>query len=423
MTDTITCPNCGHAIEVHAAAAAQIAEHIRREVESELRRKEDDYIRRDKELETARGGIDDEIAARVQAQLSQLRSQVEQSARSAIGAEIEGLQTQLTTAQAKLQQTQAAELELRKARARLEEQKRELELTVTRTLDAERDKIRQDAQKQAAELNRLRDADKDRVIGDLRKQIEDLNRMSESAAQRTQGETLELELENSLRRFFPNDTIEAIPAAHNGGDVLQRVVDNNGTPCGTILWESKRTKNWNDAWLPKLREDQRRAKSDFAVILSVEMPKNVATFGCVDGVWVTNRACFLGLAAALRAGLIAAAHARETTQGKINKVDLLFTYFAGAEFRQIVEGIVEAFVALKQDLDSEKRSLTRIWNKREKQIERAIVNTTALYGDLSAIVGPSLPSIPQLELRSIVAANRPAEEPSDEVAVAESIPF
>jgi len=153
------------------------------------------------------------------------------------------------------------------------------------------------------------------------------------------------------------------------------------------------------------------------------MPKNVVTFACVDGVWVTNRACFLGLAAALRAGLIAAAHARATAQGKINKVDLLFTYFAGAEFRQIVEGIVEAFVALKQDLDSEKRSLTRIWNKREKQIERAIVNTTALYGDLSAIIGPSLPSIPQLELRSIVAANRPAEEPSDEVAVAESIPF
>lgn len=423
MTDTITCPNCGHEIAVHAAAAAQIAEHIRHEVDAELRRREDDFIRREKELESARGRIDEELAARVQAQIGQLRVRAEEAARSAIGNEVAGLQSQLATAQTKLQQAQMAELELRKDRAALEDQKRELELTVTRTLDTERDKIRLEAQKQAAELNRLRDADNDRVIGDLRKQIEDLNRLSEFAAQRTQGETLELELENSLRRFFPGDMIEAIPAAASGGDVLQRVVDNNGTFCGTILWESKRTKNWNDAWLPKLREDQRRAKSEFAAILSVEMPKNVSNFGCIDGVWVTNRACFLGLAAALRAGLITAAHARETAQGKVAKVDLLFAYFAGAEFRLKVEGIVESFVALKQDLDSEKRSLTRIWNKREKQIERAMANTTALYGDLGAIIGPSLPSIPQLELRAVVAANRPANESGDETAVAESIPF
>jgi hypothetical protein len=268
MTDTITCPNCGHEIEVHAAAAAQIAEHIRHEVEAEARRKEEDFARRERgfaarqnELESAREALDEEIKSRVQNQFGLLRAQAEEAARTAVSDEVTGLQSQLSAAHTKLQQTQAAELELRKARLTLEEQKRELELTVTRTLDVERDKIRQDAQKQFVELNRLREADKDRVICDLRKQIEDLNRMSESAAQRTQGETLEIELENSLRRFFPGDTIEAIPAAANGGDVLQRVVDNNGTLCGTILWESKRTKNWNNSWLPKLREDQRRARS------------------------------------------------------------------------------------------------------------------------------------------------------------------
>ena len=242
MTDTITCPNCGHEIEVHAAAAAQIAEHIRHEVEAEAHRKEEDFARRERgfaarqnELESAREALDEEIKSRVQNQIGLLRAQAEEAARTAVSDEVTGLQSQLTTAQIKLQKAQAAELDLRKDRLTLEEQKRELELTVTRTLDAERDKIRQDAQKQFVELNRLREADKDRVIGELRKQIEDLNRMSESAAQRTQGETLEIELENSLRRFFPGDTIEAIPAAANGGDVLQRVVDNNGTPCGTIM--------------------------------------------------------------------------------------------------------------------------------------------------------------------------------------------
>jgi hypothetical protein len=71
------------------------------------------------------------------------------------------------------------------------------------------------------------------------------------------------------------------------------------------------------------------------------------------------------------------------------------------EFRQRVEGIVEAFVTLKEDLESEKRSMRRMWNKREKQLDRAVNNTTAMYGDLGGILGPKLPSIPQLELASI----------------------
>ena len=149
------------------------------------------------------------------------------------------------------------------------------------------------------------------------------------------------------------------------------------------------------------------------MLLSVELPKSLANFGCIDGTWITNRDCYIGLAAALRHGVIEAARARETAHGKMTKVDLVFQYFAGSEFRQKIEGLVEAFVEMKKDLDSEKRSFCRIWNKREKQIARAMVNTSALYGDLGYIIGPGLTGIPQLELGSIAEAKRPTNRLED----------
>lgn len=399
MSDRINCPQCGHPIEIHAAAAAQLRERIVRELEGPI-------AQRERALQQKLSQADADLQTRLNVEIDRLRMEAEAAARSAMSNEVSGLQSELDAARVKLDAANAAELALRKDRRALEDQKRELELTLTRKLDEERATLREEARLQLELINRRRDEDKDKLIGDLRRQIEDMKRTAEFASQQTQGFTQELELETELRRQFPQDTIEPIPGGANGGDVLQRVFDTNGTPCGSILWESKRTKTWNDQWLPKLREDQRRSRSEFAVLLSVEMPKGVPNFKCIDGTWVTNRSCYIGLAAALRAGLIEAARARETAQGKLTKVDLVFQYFAGAEFRQKVEGIVESFVALKQDLDSEKRSLCRIWNKREKQIHRAMANTTALYGDLSVIIGPALPSIPQLELSAIAEPKR-----------------
>jgi hypothetical protein len=278
-----------------------------------------------------------------------------------------------------------------------------LELTVNRRLDEERHKIRDEARNRTIEENRLRDADKEKLIGDLRRQIDDLKRSAELGSQQAQGEVLEVELENVLRRQFPCDTIEAVPRSVHGGDVIQHVFDSNGQSCGSILWESKRTKSWNDNWLPKLRDDQRAVKAHLAALLTAELPKNLTHFGCVDGTWITDRACLIGLAAALRVGLIEAARARSSLQGKYTKVDLVFQYLAGAEFRQKIEGIVEAFVAMKHDLESEKRSLHRIWIKREKQLDRAVANTAGLYGELGGIIGANLPRIALLELDMAIA--------------------
>jgi hypothetical protein len=171
-----------------------------------------------------------------------------------------------------------------------------------------------------------------------------------------------------------------------------------------------------------LRDDQRAAKADFAVLFTAQMPKDLAAFGCIDGVWVTNRMCLVGLAAALRAGLIETARTRRCVEGKQTKIELAFRYLSGPEFRQRIEGIVEAFVAMKDDLESEKRSLHRLWAKREKQVDRAAINAAGLWGDLGGILGARLPSIANLELAPDLA-DAPGEEENPADALLENSPF
>lgn len=410
MAETIICPNCHFEIEVHAAVTAQMREHLRKEWEAEVRRKECDLTARgrnldlrEQELESSRQSLDQEVLTRLAQERVRLLEEAEETARRSLSLEVDDLQKDLSSTKNKLAQAQATELDLRKDRRVLEDQKRELELTVNRRLDGERHKLREEARNLAVEENRLREAEKDKLVGDLRRQINDLKRSAELGSQQAQGEILELDLENVLRQQFPCDSIEAVPRSTHGGDVIQHVFDNNGQSCGMILWESKRTKSWNDNWLPKLRDDQRAVKAHLAAVLTAELPKNVANFGCIDGTWVTNRSCLVGLAAALRVGLIETARARSSIQGKYTKVDLVFQYLAGADFRQKIEGIVEAFVALKHDLESEKRSLHRIWIKREKHIDRAVANTSGLYGELGGIIGANLPRIALLELDQAIA--------------------
>ncbi len=402
---TIICPNCQFEIEVQAAATAQMRDHLRKELEADIRKMECELTGRERELHLrelqlndARQVIDEEVARRLAVERKLLREEAELTVRNSMAHEVHDLQEEMAGLRTKLSEACAAELQVRKERIALEDQKRELELTVQRQIDDERNKIREQAKGEILEENRLREADKEKLIGDLRTQISDLKRRSEVGCAGVQGEVQEVELENLLRQHFPYDTIEPVPVSFNGGDVMQHVFDSTGQACGTILWESKRTKSWNANWLPKLRDDQRAAKAHIAALLTAELPKDTANFGCIDGTWVTNRACLVGLAAALRAGLIETARARSLLHGRLTKFDLVFQYLAGAEFRQRVEGIVEAIVALKYDLDSEKRAFNRRWTKREKHIDRAIANTAGLYGELGGLTGVKLPRIALLEL-------------------------
>jgi hypothetical protein len=429
MTDTIVCPSCGADIAVSEILAAQIRQNMRQEFDREARQKDreleqrlDEIRRQERALTAAQQLMEQEIATRVAQEQARLAEEARKQAQESVKLEMCDLQDQLADAKEKITQAHQAELQLRKERRELEDQQRELELTVNRTLDAERAKVRVDAMRAAAEENRLHLADKDKLITDLRDQIDDLRRISEQGTAQSRGEAMEILLEDLLRDVFPHDTIEPVPASFPGGDVLQHVHDLAGLDCGTILWESKRTKNWNEGWLPKLRNDQRAAKAHLAVLATVEMPKGLTTFGNIDGIWVTSRHCLVGLATALRYGLIEAARTKRSQEGRKTKIEVLYNYLAGSEFRQRIEGIVEAFITMKEDLESEKRSLHRLWAKREKQLERAALNTSGMYGDLAGILGPNLPSIANLELAP-VTADAPSDEETPADALLENSPF
>jgi len=213
-----------------------------------------------------------------------------------------------------------------------------------------------------------------------------------------------LVLREGSKDFFWKATVQElqpVPKGEFGGDVLQRVIGPLNQPCGTILWESKRTKNWSDGWLANLREDQRKAKADVALIVSNALPKGVHTFDHVDGVWVTDTRCAVPVAIALRQSLIEIAAARQAGESQQTKMDLVYRYLTGPRFRHRIEAIVEKFSDMQSDLDKERKAMTRLWAKREAQIRGVIEATAGMYGDLQGIAGTVLEEIEGIDLPMI----------------------
>jgi hypothetical protein len=224
-----------------------------------------------------------------------------------------------------------------------------------------------------------------------------LKRRAEQGSQQLQGEVQELELESQLTTRFPFDVLQPVRKGEHGGDLLQRVVSSQGQDSGSILWETKRTKAWSDGWLPKLREDQRNAKADIAVIVSQTLPKNTESFEMIDGVWVTHPRTLLPVACVLRHSLIEIEAARRASEGQQTKAELAYQYLSGSRFRQRVQAIVEAFTSMQEDLEKEKRAIIKQWAKRDEQIGRVMQATVGMYGDLQGIAGKSIQEIEGLE--------------------------
>ena len=256
---------------------------------------------------------------------------------------------------------------------------------------------RRKARNEAEEELALKVTEKELQITSMQKTIEELKRKSEQGSQQLQGEAQELRLEDVLRQKFIYDTITQIAKGERGGDVLQRVIS-NGKDCGAILWESKRTKNWSGAWLAKLREDMIEAKADIAVLATQAMPPEIKTFGFLDGVYVTSFENTEPVALILRHTLIEVSNARMASEGFATKTELLYQYLTGPRFRQRIGAIVEAFTIMKEDLDKERRAISKQWEKREKQIENLMFATTGMYGDLQGIAGKSIQEIEGMNL-------------------------
>src|SRR5271166_6388206 len=412
--DMIECPNCGHAIPVSEALSHQIAERARAETKAEIDKLQSSLTSKEKELQEREGKVDALVQERVAAAATQIERDARQKANISVSIELADLKNQLAEASQQRDVAQRAELEARKRVRELDERAKNLDLEAARKLDVERHKIQEEASKRADEEYGLKLAEKEKQIQDAKKANEELKRKLEQGSQQTQGEVLELQLEEMLRSAFPMDHIEPVPKGVNGADVIHKVLSRSGRLCGTIVWESKRTKAWSDGWLQKLKEDQRKLTAEIAVLVSEALPKDCNNFSNVGGIWVSNAQCAIGLAAALRMQLLHVAMARAAAAGAKHKSEVLYEYVSSTEFRHRVESIAEAFIAMEAGLQEEKRATQRQWAKREKQIEQVILNTAGMYGELQALAG--LPDLPAL------TAGATTDEPEEHSAMVLKLP-
>jgi hypothetical protein len=409
---TITCPSCSTEIKLTESLAAPLIQATRAEYETKIAQKERDIFRREatlrdqqKAVEHMRNTIDEQVAEKVRSERSAIAAEEAKKAKLAAASDLETktrelaeLQEVLAQRNAKLEQAQKAQVDLMRKQRELDDAKRELDLTVEKRVQDSIADIRQSAKREAEEALKLKITEKEIQITSMQRQIDELKRKAEQGSQQQQGEALELELEIMLRAKFPVDSIEPVGKGEFGGDVLQRVVGPIGQNCGIILWESKRTKNWSDGWLAKLRGDQRVAGADIAVMVSRALPKDIENFGHVEGVWITEPRCAMPLVIALRQTLIEVANSRQAQDGQETKMELVYHYLTGSKFRHRVEAIVEKFSDMRADLDRERKTMTRLWAKREAQIQGVIESTVGMYGDLQGIAGREIQEIEGLQL-------------------------
>ena len=299
---TIICPQCKTEIKLTESLAAPLLADVKRQFEQRLAQKDADMAKREQSLneraesiEKAKATLDQQIAAKLQQERVRIAAEEQQKAKMVLGndlnqkaKEINTLQEVLKQRDAKLAEAQQAQAELIGKQRELDDAKREMELTIAKRVQADLDSEREKAKKEAEEELKFKVMEKDQTITAMQKQIEDLKRRAEQGSQQLQGEVQELELEALLRRNFPATRSSRCPKANSAAMCCTASSARLDQVCGTILWESKRTKNWSDGWLAKLREDQRAAKAEIAVIVSQALPKDVDTFGFVDGVWVTD---------------------------------------------------------------------------------------------------------------------------------------
>ncbi len=363
MANTIICKNCGTEIEVTEALTHQIEEKViestriklKQEIEKEAEVKfESKFVNLEKEKEEEK------------ARNKKLSSQIDEL----------------------LDETRVL---------RRKDEDRELEMK-KKLLESE-DLIRNEARKKVLEEHQLKDVEKEKLIQDLKKSLEDAQKKANQGSQQIQGETLELTIEHKLKEEFPQDTISEVKKGVRGADVLQTVIDKLNRKCGTIIWESKNAK-WSDTWLPKLKEDQRQAKADLAVLVTVNLPDDLKDkgMGFSNGIWICNPTNFVLLAMSLRFNLVNIFYEKQNAVGVDEKMKVLYEYLTGNEFKHRVEGIVEAFGVLQEDIEKEKRWFSSKWARQEKEIRKVIDHTHGMYGDLQGVTGRALPEIKSLEL-------------------------
>ncbi|GCL65158.1 DUF2130 domain-containing protein [Pseudaquabacterium pictum] len=424
--ETIVCPHCAHefplqegitrqTIDRHAdefeavlrARGTELEERMRDEAQrSALQKVAGDVARMQEQLSMAK-----KAEREAQAGLEQVRQETRAKALAEADQERKALLEDLARKDEAIRSFRDQEIELRRQRQALEEQQRGLELDLQRRLDEERVKITDAISQRESERFSMVEAELRKKIEDAQRANEDLRRKLEQGSQQLQGEVLELEVEQSLTTSFFHDLIEEVKKGQRGADVIQTVRTPAGQVAGKIIWEAKRAENWSDKWLQKLKDDQQEAQADLAVLVTTAMPKGITDpFVRIGDVWVVSPQVLRPMAETLRVILLESHKLRVASSGQAEKVEQLYHYLSSPGFSQRVRTMLDSFNAMQSDLNSEKRAMTKIWAKRQAQIDRVTKSMLTVVGELQAISQNALPELDGIEALALTSSTTEGDE-------------
>ena len=413
---TIKCPNCQTEIDINEVLYHQLenkyknehlAEKKKLEAEIEAKRKEykthlDSLKVKEEEFKEQKEKFEEEIKKATQIQLKAERVKLQEDLRKEILDE-QSESMALLQKQLEEKSNQVKELNVAKAQiGQLQREKEEMEssimakaeLALNEKLKLEKEKI----QKATDEQNELKLRQKDEQLRQLQEQLQIAQRKAEQGSMQLQGEVQELAIEEWLKEKYPFDTIDEVKKGARGADCMQIVHTRESQNCGKIYYESKRTKDFQKSWIEKFKADMREKGADIGVLVTDVMPSDMQRMGLYEGIWICSFEEFKGISAVLREQIIKIHHAMKSQENKTDKMSLLYGFLTSNEFKMQIEAIVEAFTTMQSDLDSEKRSMQRIWKQREKQIEKVLDNTINMYGSIRGIAGNAIGNIKALEL-------------------------
>jgi hypothetical protein len=364
------------------AEAEEYKKELHQQMKDYVKKKDEEFKRKAEDFEKQKALIEAAAHKKATEELAvKLRSMEEESKAKTL----------------QLQELQRKEIEFLRQQNELEQRARNIDIEIEKRLLEDRKKIEQEAIQRESQLFDLRMKEKELQLESMKKTIEELKRKSEQGLTQQQGEAQEVLLEQLLAEHFPFDSVEEVGKGVEGADCMQVVRNFAGKECGKIIYESKRTKGWNSAWVEKLKNDMRNRQADLAILVTQAFPKGMDCFGERDGIWICSFKEVVGLATALRNAIIRIAESRRSEENKGEKMQMLYNYLTGIEFRQQVEAILEGFMSMKNSITKEKMQMEKMWKEREKQLEKVLINTSGLYGSIRGIAGASVQEIPLLE--------------------------
>jgi hypothetical protein len=405
----INCPHCGGEIDVQHVLAHQLEEDIKKTYNSQLASEKLKFENQAKQLETEKIAFEekkkrenelfqDRLDAKVKEEKALLEVKLKAKLEQEKGEEFKLLEKELNEQSEKLKDLSRSKAEISKLIREKSELKEAIEAEAQKSLNQQLIEEKEKIRKIEQEKNELVVREMQKQLDDQKKLTEEMKRKQEQGSMQMQGEVQELAIEDWLTTNFPLDTIEEIKKGARGGDCIQVVHTRNRQNCGTIYYESKRTKDFQPSWIEKFKNDIREKGADIGVLVTEAMPSDMERMGLKEGIWICTYEEFKALSLALRESIILVSNASIAQENKGDKMHLLYDYLTSKTFTMQVEAIVEGFTQMKIDLDSEKRAMQRIWKQREKQIEKVITNTIDMYGSVKGIAGSAIPEVKALEL-------------------------